>query len=207
MIGQRLVMLVEPLRVVAMSVRSERVGDRGIAASSRDRCCNGAMEQIWFVTGSSRGLGHALVDAVMEAGDRVAATAREPSQLDDLVADYGDRIRPIALDVTDAGAARSAITEAHQHFGRLDVIVNNAGYANVSPIETSHDDDFRAQFETNFWGVYNVTKAAIPILREQRSGLVIRNFLGRRTGRGFSRYRFVSGGQIRNRRLQSSTAS
>jgi NAD(P)-dependent dehydrogenase (short-subunit alcohol dehydrogenase family) len=141
------------------------------------------MEQIWFVTGSSRGLGRALVDAIVEAGDRVAATARKPSQLDELVADHGDRVRPIALDVTDAQAARSAITEARQHFGRLDVIVNNAGYANVSPIETSDDDDFRAQFETNFWGVYNVSKAAIPILREQRSGLVIQiSSVGGRVG-------------------------
>jgi NAD(P)-dependent dehydrogenase (short-subunit alcohol dehydrogenase family) len=141
------------------------------------------MEQIWFVTGSSRGLGRALVDAVMEAGDRVAATARTPSALDELVADYGERVHPIALDVTDGRAARSAITEAHQHFGRLDVIVNNAGYANVAPIETSDDDDFRSQFETNFWGVYNVTKAAIPILREQRSGLVIQiSSVGGRVG-------------------------
>jgi NAD(P)-dependent dehydrogenase (short-subunit alcohol dehydrogenase family) len=141
------------------------------------------MEQIWFVTGSSRGLGRALVDAIVEAGDCVAATARKPAQLDDLVADYGERVLPIALDVTDARAASSAIAEAHRHFGRLDVIVNNAGYANVSPIETSDDDDFRAQFETNFWGVYNVSKAAIPILREQHSGLVIQiSSVGGRVG-------------------------
>jgi NAD(P)-dependent dehydrogenase (short-subunit alcohol dehydrogenase family) len=141
------------------------------------------MEQIWFVTGSSRGLGRALVHAAMEAGDRVAATARQPSQLDDLVAEYGERLHPIALDVTDAGAARSAIAEAHHHFGRLDVIVNNAGYANVSPIESSDDEDFRAQFETNFWGVYHVSKAAIPILREQGSGLVMQiSSVGGRVG-------------------------
>ena len=141
------------------------------------------MEQIWFVTGSSRGLGRALIHAIIEAGDRVAATARKPTQLDDLVADYGDRLQPIALDVTDARAADSAIAEAHRHFGRLDVIVNNAGYANVSPIETSDDDDFRAQFETNFWGVYHVSKAAIPILRQQRSGLVIQiSSVGGRVG-------------------------
>jgi NAD(P)-dependent dehydrogenase (short-subunit alcohol dehydrogenase family) len=141
------------------------------------------MEQIWFVTGSSRGLGRALALAALKAGDRVAATARQPSQLDDLVADYGESLHPVGLDVTDARAARSAIGEAHRHFGRLDVIVNNAGYANVSPIETSDDEDFRAQFETNFWGVYNVTKAAIPILREQRSGLVMQiSSVGGRVG-------------------------
>jgi NAD(P)-dependent dehydrogenase (short-subunit alcohol dehydrogenase family) len=131
------------------------------------------MQQVWFVTGSSRGLGSALVRAALEAGDLVAATARRPDQLTDLVADHGDRVHPIALDVTNAAAARSAIAEARDHFGRLDVIVNNAGYANVSPIETTEDQDFRAQFETNFWGVYNVSKAAIPVLREQASGLVM----------------------------------
>src|SRR5260370_2073096 len=131
------------------------------------------MQQVCFVTGSSRGLGSGLVRAALEAGDLVAATARRPDQLTDLVADHGDRVHPIALDVTNAAAARSAIAEARDHFGRLDVIVNNAGYANVSPIETTEDQDFRSQFETNFWGVYNVSKAAIPVLREQASGLVM----------------------------------
>jgi len=141
------------------------------------------MEQTWFITGSSRGLGRALVRAAIASGDLVAATARQPAQLDDLVADHGERIHTIALDVTDAGAARSAITEAHRHFGRLDVIVNNAGYANVSPIETTDEEDFRAQFETNFWGVYNVSKAAIPILREQGGGIVIQiSSVGGRVG-------------------------
>jgi NAD(P)-dependent dehydrogenase (short-subunit alcohol dehydrogenase family) len=141
------------------------------------------MQQVWFVTGSSRGFGRALVRAALEAGDLVAATARRPEQLGDLVAEYGESIRPIALDVTDANAGRSAITEAHDHFGRLDVIVNNAGYANVAPIETTEDQDFRAQFETNFWGVYNVSKAAIPVLRAQRSGLVMQfSSIGGRVG-------------------------
>jgi NAD(P)-dependent dehydrogenase (short-subunit alcohol dehydrogenase family) len=141
------------------------------------------MPQVWFVTGSSRGFGRALVGAALEAGDLVAATARRPEHLTDLVAEHGDRIHPIALDVTDAGAARSAIAEARDRFGRLDVIVNNAGYANVSPIETTEDQDFRAQFETNFWGVYNVSKAAIPVLREQESGIVMQfSSIGGRVG-------------------------
>ena len=141
------------------------------------------MQQVWFVTGSARGFGRALVRAALEAGDLVAATARRPEQLSDLVAEHGDRIQPIALDVTDAAAARSAIAEARDHFGRLDVIVNNAGYANVSPIETTEDEDFRAQFETNFWGVYNVSKAAIPVLREQASGLIMQfSSVGGRVG-------------------------
>jgi NAD(P)-dependent dehydrogenase (short-subunit alcohol dehydrogenase family) len=141
------------------------------------------MEQTWFITGSSRGLGRALAEAALDAGDRVAATARQPAQLDDLIARYGARVHPIALDVTDSDTARSAVAEAHRHFGRLDVIVNNAGYANVSPIETTDDQDFRAQFETNFWGVYNVSKAAIPFLREQGGGLFIQiSSVGGRVG-------------------------
>ena len=141
------------------------------------------MEQTWFVTGSSRGLGRALVRAALDAGDLVAATARQPAQLDDLVAEYGERIYAIGLDVTDAAAARSALGDARRHFGRLDVIVNNAGYANVSPIETADDDDFRAQFETNFWGVYHVSKAAIPLLREQEGGLFMQiSSVGGRVG-------------------------
>jgi NAD(P)-dependent dehydrogenase (short-subunit alcohol dehydrogenase family) len=141
------------------------------------------MEQIWFITGSSRGLGRALVRAALEAGDSVVASARQPSQLDDLVTDYGERLFPLALDVTNAEGCRSAIADAYRHYGRLDVIVNNAGYANVSAIETGDDDDIRAQFETNFWGVYNVSKAAIPILREQGHGIVMQiSSVGGRVG-------------------------
>ncbi|MFJ6384179.1 SDR family NAD(P)-dependent oxidoreductase [Kitasatospora sp. NPDC092039] len=140
-------------------------------------------EQTWFITGSSRGFGRALVRAALEAGDRVAATARRPEQLADLVEEFGDRIRPVALDVTDPAAARAALAEARAAFGRIDVLVNNAGYANVSPIETTEDADFRAQFETNFWGVYHVTKAALPILREQKGGLVVQfSSMGGRVG-------------------------
>ena len=141
------------------------------------------MKQVWFVTGSSRGFGRALVRAALEAGDLAAATARHPGQLADLSAEYGDSIHPIALDVTGPAAAAAAIAEARSRFGRLDVIVNNAGYANVSPIETAADADFRAQFETNFWGVYNVSKAAIPVLREQGGGLIMQfSSVGGRVG-------------------------
>ncbi|MFJ4095452.1 SDR family NAD(P)-dependent oxidoreductase [Kitasatospora sp. NPDC089913] len=140
--------------------------------------------KVWFITGSSRGFGRTLTRAALEAGHRVAATARRPEQLADLVEEFGDdRVRPIALDVTDPAAARAALAEARTRFGRIDVLVNNAGYANVSPIETTEDADFRAQFETNFWGVYHVTKAAVPLLREQRSGLVIQfSSVGGRVG-------------------------
>ncbi|SDZ52500.1 SDR family NAD(P)-dependent oxidoreductase [Herbiconiux ginsengi] len=140
-------------------------------------------EQIWFITGSSRGFGRSLVSAALEGGDRVVATARRPEQLTEFVERYGQRILPVALDVTDPEQARTAIAEGVARFGRLDVIVNNAGYANVSPIEHTPDDDFRAQFETNFWGVYNVSKAAIPVLRAQGGGLIMQfSSVGGRVG-------------------------
>ncbi|MFG1620706.1 oxidoreductase [Kribbella sp. NPDC049227] len=128
------------------------------------------MNKIWLITGSSRGLGRALTEAVLAAGDRVVATARKPEQLDDLVAKYGDQVRAVALDVTDATAARDAVRTALDEFGGLDVVANNAGYANSAAIEETPDEDFRAQIETNLFGVVNVTKAALPGFREQRSG-------------------------------------
>jgi NAD(P)-dependent dehydrogenase (short-subunit alcohol dehydrogenase family) len=147
------------------------------------RCFINDMQKTWFITGSSRGFGRELVVAALEAGDRVAATARRPEQLDDLAAQYGDRVLPLALDVTDPERVRTALDEARAAFGRLDVIVNNAGYANVAPIETADDADVRAQFETNFWGVYTVSKAAIPLLREQGGGLIVQfSSVGGRVG-------------------------
>lgn len=141
------------------------------------------MSKVWFITGSTRGFGRELVKAALDAGDAVAATARRPEHLAELVGAYGDRILPLRLDVTDAAAAITAIAAAQERFGRIDVVVNNAGYANVAPIETSDDADFRAQFETNFWGVYNVSKAALPVLREQQSGLIIQfSSMGGRVG-------------------------
>lgn len=141
------------------------------------------MKHVWFVTGSSRGLGRELVKAAVDAGDVVAATARRPEQLADLADLHGDRIMPLALDVTDAAAAENALMTAKERFGSVDAVVNNAGYANVAPIETGDDEDFRAQFETNFWGVYHVSKAALPILRAQGGGLIIQiSSMGGRVG-------------------------
>jgi NAD(P)-dependent dehydrogenase (short-subunit alcohol dehydrogenase family) len=128
------------------------------------------MPKTWLITGSSRGLGRELTQAVLAAGDRVVATARKPEQLADLVTQYGDAIRAVALDVTDAEAAQRAVRTALDEFGGLDVVANNAGYANSAPIEETPDDDFRAQLETNLFGVVNVTKAALPYFRTQRAG-------------------------------------
>jgi NAD(P)-dependent dehydrogenase (short-subunit alcohol dehydrogenase family) len=139
--------------------------------------------QIWFITGSSRGFGWALASAVLEAGDSVVATARRPEQLTSLVEQYGQRVLPVALDVTNGAAAQAAVEAAVNRFGRIDVLVNNAGYANIAPVETAPEEDFRRQFETNFWGVYNVSKAALPVLKRQGSGTIVQfSSIGGRVG-------------------------
>jgi NAD(P)-dependent dehydrogenase (short-subunit alcohol dehydrogenase family) len=141
------------------------------------------MSSTWFITGSSRGFGRALALAALRAGDRVAATARDPQQVSDLVEEFGTQVLPLALDVTDAAAAATSLAATRDAFGRVDVVVNNAGYANLAPIETTAEDDFRRQFETNFWGVHNVSKAAIPILRAQGGGTVVQfSSVGGRVG-------------------------
>jgi NAD(P)-dependent dehydrogenase (short-subunit alcohol dehydrogenase family) len=141
------------------------------------------MQQTWFITGSSRGFGRSLVAAALAAGDQVVATARHPEQLDDVVKTHADRAIAVALDVTDPDAVRAALEAGVARFGRLDVVVNNAGYANVAPIETGDARDFRRQFDTNFWGVYHVSKAAIPILRSQGGGLIVQfSSVGGRVG-------------------------
>jgi NAD(P)-dependent dehydrogenase (short-subunit alcohol dehydrogenase family) len=139
--------------------------------------------QTWFITGSSRGFGRALATAALEAGDRVVTTARTPAQLADLAGKYGDRVLPVALDVTDSAAAVSALGTALERFGRVDVVVNNAGYANVAPVETAPEEDFRRQFDTNFWGVYNVSRAALPVLKKQGGGTIVQfSSIGGRVG-------------------------
>ncbi|MBB3655216.1 NAD(P)-dependent dehydrogenase (short-subunit alcohol dehydrogenase family) [Rhizobium sp. BK650] len=131
------------------------------------------MSKVWLITGSSRGLGRALAKAVLEAGDKLVATARDPGQLADLVGAYGSRILALPLDVTDEAAAEAAVKTAVKTFGRLDVLVNNAGYGNVAPIEDTSLADFRAQIETNLFGTVIMTKAAIPVMRGQGAGHII----------------------------------
>jgi len=139
--------------------------------------------KVWLITGSSRGFGRELTRAVLESGDRVLATARAPEQLADLLAEFGDRVRTTALDVTDGSAACAAVETAIESFGGLDVVVNNAGYANSGAIEEAGEEDFRAQVETNFFGVVNVTRAALPVFRRQRSGVFVQfSSIGGRVG-------------------------
>ena len=139
--------------------------------------------QVWLITGSSRGLGRALAEAVLAAGHKLLATARNPNQLSDLVERHGEDIRAVALDVTDERAAIAAVHLAVDTFGRLDVLVNNAGYGNLAPIEDTTSEDFRAQVETNLFGVVNLSKAAIPVMRRQGSGRILQfSSVGGRVG-------------------------
>jgi NAD(P)-dependent dehydrogenase (short-subunit alcohol dehydrogenase family) len=150
----------------------------------------GIMSSVWLITGTSRGLGRELATAVLAAGHQLVATARNTDDLRELVSQYGERMRAIRLDVTDPAAARVAVAAAVSAFGRLDVIVNNAGYGNTASVEDMADADFRAQIETNFFGVVNVTRAALPVLRTQRGGHVIQisSIGGRRASVGLSAY-------------------
>lgn len=130
-------------------------------------------EKVWFITGTSRGFGREWAIAALERGDKVAATARDTSTLDDLTEKYGDALLPIALDVTDRAADFAAVQQAHEHFGRLDVVVNNAGYGQFGFIEELSEAEARDQIETNVFGALWITQAALPFLRAQRSGHII----------------------------------
>jgi NAD(P)-dependent dehydrogenase (short-subunit alcohol dehydrogenase family) len=157
------------------------------------------MSKVFLLTGSSRGLGRQIAEKVLVAGHSLVATARKPEQLADLAERYGNQVRTVALDVTDPAAARAAVRVAVEAFGRLDVVVNNAGYANTASVEDMTDEDFRAQVDTNLFGVVNVTKAALPVLRAQGAGHIIQisSVGGRVTTPGLSAYqaaKFAVGG-------------
>jgi NAD(P)-dependent dehydrogenase (short-subunit alcohol dehydrogenase family) len=127
----------------------------------------------WFITGTSRGFGREWAEAALERGDSVAATARDLSSLDALVDAHGDAVLPIALDVTDREAAFAAVAQAHEHFGGLDVVVNNAGYGQFGMVEELSEQEARDQIETNLFGALWITQAALPFLREQGSGHIL----------------------------------
>ncbi|MDR3659211.1 MAG: SDR family oxidoreductase [Mycobacterium sp.] len=129
--------------------------------------------KVWFITGTSRGFGREWTIAALERGDKVAATARDVSTLDDVVARYGDALLPIELDVTDRDADFAAVNAAHEHFGRLDIVVNNAGYGQFGFIEELSEAEARDQIETNVFGALWITQAALPYLRAQHSGHII----------------------------------
>jgi len=141
------------------------------------------MSQVWLITGSSRGLGRALAEAVLAAGHKLIATARQSAQLSDLKGKYGDQVRLVDLDVTDAAAALDAVRVARDAFGRLDVLANNAGYGNIGSVEDTSLEEFHEIIETNLFGVINTTKAALPVMREQGHGHLLQfSSVGGRVG-------------------------
>ncbi|MEV0917708.1 SDR family oxidoreductase [Streptomyces sp. NPDC049967] len=130
-------------------------------------------QKIWFITGASRGFGREWAIAALERGDSVAATARDLSTLGDLREKYGERLLPLRLDVTDRDAGFAAVQQAHERFGRLDVVVNNAGYGHFGLVEELTEAEARAQLDTNLFGALWITQAALPLLREQGSGHIL----------------------------------
>src|SRR5262249_45986930 len=135
------------------------------------------MSKVWFVTGSASGLGRNIAEAVLASGDQLVATARDPRRLEDLVKTYGDQIRTAPLDVIDEAAAHAALQVAVAAFGRLDVVINNAGYGDVAPFEQLSSERFKAVMDTNFYGVVNVTRGAVPIMRSKGAGASFRFLL------------------------------
>ena len=129
--------------------------------------------KVWFITGASRGFGRIWAEAALKRGDKVAATARKLADVAYLKEDFGDAVLPLTLDVADAEQAQHAIRQAHAHFGKLDVVLNNAGYALVGTVEEASEADVRALFDTNYFGMLHVIKAALPLLRQQGSGHIV----------------------------------
>jgi NAD(P)-dependent dehydrogenase (short-subunit alcohol dehydrogenase family) len=141
------------------------------------------MAKIWFITGSSRGLGRSLTEAVLANGDKVAATARNPEQLKDLADKYPDDIYPLKLDVTRYDQVRQAVADTVAHFGRIDVLVNNAGFGITGAAEAFSDEQVRSQLETNLYAPIEITRAVLPYMRKQRSGRILQiSSIGGRVG-------------------------
>lgn len=130
-------------------------------------------KKTWFITGASRGFGKEWTTAALQRGDNVAATARNVDALADLKSEFGDLLLPLQLDVTDRDACFTAVEEARSHFGKLDIVINNAGYGLFGMVEEISEKEARDQMETNFFGALWVTQAALPFMREQKSGRIL----------------------------------
>jgi NAD(P)-dependent dehydrogenase (short-subunit alcohol dehydrogenase family) len=129
-----------------------------------------AMAKVWLITGSGNGLGRDIAEAALAAGDSVVAGARRTEELEPLMAQYGERVKPVTLEVREEAAAKAAVQLAVDTFGRLDVLVNNAGYGKFAPFEQISAEDFQAVVDTCFYGVVYTTRAAVPVMRKQKSG-------------------------------------
>src|SRR6202030_3779674 len=128
------------------------------------------MKKVWLITGSGNGLGRDIAEAALAAGDSVVAGARRTEELAPLVTQYGERVKPVMLEVRDEAAAKAAVQSAVDSFGRLDVLVNNAGYGQIAPFEQMSAEDFQAVMDTCFYGVVHTTRAALPVMRKQKNG-------------------------------------
>jgi NAD(P)-dependent dehydrogenase (short-subunit alcohol dehydrogenase family) len=160
-----------------------------------------SMSKAWLITGSGNGLGRDIAEAVLAAGDSIVAGARRTEELAPLVAQYGERVKPVSLDVRDEAAAKAAVELAVESFGRLDVLVNNAGYGQFVPFEQMSEKDFQAIVDTCFYGVVYTTRAAVPVMRQQKSGPHLSNVFGRWSPRRSGQYG-VSRGQVGGGRFQ-----
>src|SRR5712672_4771100 len=157
------------------------------------------MSKVWLVTGSASGLGRNIAEAVLGSGDLLVATARDPRRLRDLAEKYGDQIRTAPLDGADEQAAEASVQVAVDAFGRLDVVVNNAGYGDIAPFEQLTSERFKALMDTNFYGVVDVTRAVLPIMRQQKSGCILQiSSVGGRLARpgstGYHAAKWAAGG-------------
>jgi len=161
------------------------------------------MQKVWFITGSSRGLGKSLTEAVLKSGDKVAATARNMQQLDNLAAQYPEQLLPIQLDVTDYDNVHWAVAEAISHFGQIDVLVNNAGFGITGATEAFTDEQVRSQLETNLYAPIEITRAVLPYMRKQRSGRILQvsSIGGRMGSAGVSIYQAAKFGLNRIQRV------
>src|SRR6202012_2473710 len=130
-------------------------------------------QKIWFITGSSRGFGRIWTEAALKRGDKVAATARDPKALEALAAAYGESLLPLKLDVTNRDEVFDTVKKAHQHFGRLDVILNNAGYGYAGALEEVSIEGVRENFDTNLFGTLSVIQASLPLLKKQGNGHIL----------------------------------
>jgi len=143
------------------------------------------MTKVWFITGSSRGLGRSLTEAVLATGDKVAATARNTDSLQELAAKYPGQVYPVKLDVTDYEQVHKAMADTVNHFGKIDVLVNNAGFGITGAVEAYTDEQVRSQLETNLYAPIEITRAVLPYLRKQRSGHILQiSSIGGRVGSG-----------------------
>jgi len=141
------------------------------------------MKKVWFITGSSRGLGRSLAEAVLQKGDLLAATSRNTKDLETLIQTYGEQVLPLSLEVTDKAQIREAVTKTIQHFGRIDVLVNNAGFGITGAAEAFTDEQVRSQLEVNLYAPIEITRAVLPYMRAQKSGHILQvSSIGGRIG-------------------------